>query len=327
MCTVRSQEENMSVMCAWASIDERGKIKGGAAGDQTGREVKCGPIYHFGQTAVYRCKDRSAALRIGAAARAIADNDCIGYDQGQRTTAYTALENAGWVVAEVAQMVEIDCSELAACAVNTAYKKALIPSYVYSGNIGNALITTGAFDRLTATKYLGKSEYIQCGDIIVAPGKHVIVAYTDGARANITNGSTVINGIVKAGNAIIKKGQRHAIEFTGVKIQTDGISGPETNRMKARVLQHALNLDYKAGLVEDGIFGNASRSALGSHYVEKWERQYMVTAAEILSELNGYDPKGVEYPGIYGNGLVNAVREKLGGNGLKLPAAGFLQLI
>ena len=58
----------MSVMCAWASANEYGKVNGGKAGDQTGKEVKCGSIYNFGQTRVYRCKNRNKALRIGAAA-------------------------------------------------------------------------------------------------------------------------------------------------------------------------------------------------------------------------------------------------------------------
>ena len=317
----------MSVLCAWASQDENRRIKGGKAGDQTGNEVKCGSIYNFGQTAVYRCKDRNVALRIGAAAKAIADNDNVGYDQSQRTTAYAALQNANWIVANVNTPCEIDCSEMAGCAVNVAYGKSTISPSVYSGNIGAALLSTSNFTKLTASKYLGKSEYIQCGDIIVAPGKHVIVAFTDGSKVNVTSANTVINNATNRGNAIIKAGQQHAINFTGVKIQVDGIAGTETNVMKDRVLQRALNADYNAKLVEDGKFGSASKRALGSHYVKKGEKQYMVTAAEILMMLNGIDPNGVECPGTYGNGLVNAAKQKFGDDGLKITASEFLQLI
>ena len=32
----------MAVKCGWASIDERGRARGGSAGDQTGKEVKIG---------------------------------------------------------------------------------------------------------------------------------------------------------------------------------------------------------------------------------------------------------------------------------------------
>lgn len=316
----------MSVMCAWASANEYGKVNGGKAGDQTGKEVKCGLIYNFGQTRVYRCKNRNKALRIGAAARGMANNNNFGYCQNHRTTGYNALKNAGWVVANVKSPVEVDCSELAACAVNVAYSKAMIPSSVYSGNIGKALLNTGLFKELKTSKYLGKSEYIKCGDIIVAPGKHVIVAYTDGSKTSQNTISTTIQGIV-SGNSLIKRGQQEAIKFTGVNIATDGKVGNETKAMKSRVLQHAMNLDYKAGLVEDGKFGSASKNALDSHYVKKGEKQYMVTAAEILMYLNGYNPNGVEYPGTYGNGLVNASKQKFGDDGLKITASEFLKLI
>lgn len=315
------------VQCAWASIGENGKITGGKPGDQTGKEVKCGNIYNFGQTRVYRCKDRSKALEIGAAAKGIAINNAFGYNQSSRTTGYTELKKANWIVANVKTPCNIDCSELGGCAVNVAYKKSLISSSVYSGNIGAALLTTGLFTELKASKYLGVSEYIQCGDIIVAPGKHVIVAYTDGSKVNVTKPSTVVSNVVGTGNSLIKKGQQYAVDFTGVKIQVDGKVGPETKKMKHRVLQRALNKDYKAKLVEDGCVGAASKNVLGNHYVKQGEKQYMVTAAEILMYLNGLDPNGVEYPGIYGNGLVRATKSKFGGTGTRINANDFIRLI
>lgn len=316
----------MAVLCAWASANEYGKTTGGKAGDQTGKEVKCGNIYNFGQTRVYRCADRKYAVKIGAAAKAIALNNNFGYCQGHRTTSYNALKNANWIVANVKTPVEIDCSMLGGCSVNVAYGKQLISSSVYSGNIGSALLATGLFKELKASKYLGKSEYIECGDIIVAPGKHVIVAYTDGSKTTQNTITTTIQGAT-SGNKLVKRGQQEAIKFTGVKIATDGLVGSETNMMKARVLQHAINLDYKSGLVEDGKFGSASKKALGSHYVKTGETQSMVTAAEILMYLNGFNPNGVEYPGTYGSGLVAASKKKYGDDGLKITASEFLQLL
>ena len=210
----------------------------------------------------------------------MATNNNFGYCQNHRTTGYNALKNAGWVVANVKSPVEIDCSELAACAVNVAYGKSMIPSSVYSGNIGKALLNTGLFKELKASKYLGKSEYIECGDIIVAPGKHVIVAYTDGSKTSQNTIKTTVASAI-GGNELIKRGQKEAVKFTGVNIVVDGICGTNTNKMKSRVLQHAINLDYKSGLVEDGKFGNASKKALSTHYVKKGEKQYMVTSRNI----------------------------------------------
>ena len=53
----------------------------------------------------------------------------------------------------------------------------------------------------------------------------------------------------------------------------------------------------------------------------------MVTAAEILMYLNGYNPNGVEYPGTYGNGLVKCSKAKFGDDGSTITSSEFLQLI
>ena len=53
----------------------------------------------------------------------------------------------------------------------------------------------------------------------------------------------------------------------------------------------------------------------------------MVTAAEILMYLNGFDPNGVEYPGVYGSGLIRAAKSKFGGSGTRINANDFIKLI
>lgn len=53
----------MGTLCGWASIDENGKATGGQKGDQTGREVRTGNWYSFGQTVVLRFKDRNKATK------------------------------------------------------------------------------------------------------------------------------------------------------------------------------------------------------------------------------------------------------------------------
>jgi len=120
---------------------------------------------------------------------------------------------------------------------------------------------------------------------------------------------------------LVSLGYQYAMEFTGVN---------ETNlsKAKARTLQHALNLDYKDNQIdEDGMFGPKSKAKLGTHYVKKGEKQYLVTAAEILMYLNNIDPNGVEYPGTYGNGLSKASKLKFGDDGLKIDSNEFLKLL
>lgn len=138
----------------------------------------------------------------------------------------------------------------------------------------------------------------------------------------VSKGNSSINTVNKNSNSsknqIVAAGQQHSINFTGSKISVDGIRGMNTKKNGIRCLQHAMNLDYGCKLKEDGDFGSKSKSAFGNHYVEKGESQYLVTALEILLMLKGYNPNGVECPGIFGKGLEAAVKQYQKDNGLKV---------
>lgn len=106
---------------------------------------------------------------------------------------------------------------------------------------------------------------------------------------------------------LVKDGQEHSINFTGVSIDTDGVRGPETTRNMIRCLQRAANIDWQARLEEDGVIGPKTRAAFHGHYIKKGEEQSMITAVEIICYCLGRDPNGVEYPGIFGAGLAAAL--------------------
>ena len=110
-------------------------------------------------------------------------------------------------------------------------------------------------------------------------------------------------------NPIIRDGQIHARNFASPGLVADGIRGANTKRAGIRALQQAMNLDYHAGLALDGIWGTKSERALGRHTVRRGETQYMVTALQILLMLKGYNPSGLENPGIFGAGTEAAVRK------------------
>ena len=126
--------------------------------------------------------------------------------------------------------------------------------------------------------------------------------WSNSSSATSNNSNTHTN----SGNQIIATGQAHANNFAQCGLVTDGIRGAKTRKAAVKVVQRALNADYNAGLVEDGIWGNATERAFGRHYVTVGETQYLVTALEILCMLKGIDPNGVECPGIFGNGLASA---------------------
>lgn len=141
-------------------------------------------------------------------------------------------------------------------------------------------------------------------------------AASSATAGNAASSSAAGNAASSSAKEIIRAGQVHANTFANAGITADGIRGPKTKKAGIKVLQTALNLDYHANLAVDGIFGSKSRQALGTHFVKRGETQYLVTALEILLMLKGINPKGVEYPGIFGSGLDTALKQYQKDNGL-----------
>ena len=123
------------------------------------------------------------------------------------------------------------------------------------------------------------------------------------------SGSGSGSGTTKPGNAYIRLGQNYAKAFAHTSLNITGVRDAATKKAGIMVLQTALNKDYKAGLKVDGVWSTSTKNALGNHYVSYGESQYMVTAAEILLLLRGYNAGGVENPGTFGDGLLAAVKK------------------
>lgn len=107
---------------------------------------------------------------------------------------------------------------------------------------------------------------------------------------------------------IVQAGQIHANNFCGAGIKVDGVRGSETIKAGIKVLQTAINLDYKKKLKIDGIWGSNSKAALGNHYVKLGEKQYMVTAVQILLMLKGYACE-LQNPGKFDENLEKVVKQ------------------
>ena len=109
---------------------------------------------------------------------------------------------------------------------------------------------------------------------------------------------------------IVATGQRHTVNFTGHTIDVDGVRGPETKKNMMRCLQEAANRDWGAGLKVDGVKGPKTEAAFEGHYIKYGETQFMVTAVEAIAYCLGRDPKGLEHPGTFGDGLAKALETK-----------------
>lgn len=245
----------MSVKIGHASIDERGKARGGAAGDQTGREVCTRDWYNKPWIAVIRPKSSTVAEKIAKAMEAACTNNNIGYDQNERTTLYIKAKANNWNIAGIKSKCETDCSALVAVCVNAAGIS--VSKDIYTGNEKSALVATGKFTAHTESKYLTTDQYLKRGDILLASG-HTAIVLSNGTKA-------------AAGNA------------------SANASKADNYKEIIRTLQKALNSEYKAGLEVDGIPGNKTFGATPTlNKKTRAKKPKTVKALQSLLSYHGY---------------------------------------
>ena len=233
----------------WASQDERGKLTGGKAGDQTGKEVKTGQWYNFGQKYVLRYKNRSKAHKHAEALRKICERNLAGYDQGQRLTLYNELNKVNFDVDKLKAKCECDCSSLQnACAIIAGARK--IQASAYTGIMVDVYKRSPDFEVLTDKKYLTSGDYLLEGDISVAPGKHTIGCIVDGPKASNKTTVDVAEPTLRKGDkgSQVKLLQRHLNSLNIANLDVDGDFGPKTeSAVRAFQKKHDLSVD--------GIYG------------------------------------------------------------------------
>lgn len=169
----------MAVKIGSARIDENGKAHGGAAGDQTGKEVSTQNWYSRNWR-VFRAKDEAKAKLIAKAMQAACDNKNIGYDQYQRNTLYNQVKPYGYDPAKATKKCETDCSALV--RVCCAYAGIIMSDFNTSSE-PSRLMDSGEFVELTGSKYTDRSDYLGVGDILCTKTKgHTVVVLTNGPK-------------------------------------------------------------------------------------------------------------------------------------------------
>ena len=178
----------MAVRIGHASSDENKKIKNGAAGDQTEKEVCIRDWYlHKKGWVVLRCKDPDKREGIATAMERACQNPDIGYDQWQRDSLFNNVKDKGFDPSKTTKKVETDCSALVRVCIAYAFGEDV------AGNIRTVdepatLVKTGLFEKLTADKFCASSDYLLRGDILCTPvSGHTAVVLDDGPLAHITS--------------------------------------------------------------------------------------------------------------------------------------------
>ena len=174
----------LRVRIGHASIDENGKIKGGNAGDQTGKEVKISDWYlHPKGWVVLRCNDVAKREKIAEAMKKACNNPAIGYDQTQRDSLFVNVKPYGFDPSKTTKNVETDCSALVRTCVAYAYGKDVVGN-VNTTTLPDALIKSGLFVKSTDKMVTKSSDYLVRGDILCTPVKgHVVVVLDNGVKA------------------------------------------------------------------------------------------------------------------------------------------------
>lgn len=237
----------MAVRIGSARIDERGKITGGAAGDQTGSEVSAQNWYlHSKGWRVLRARDGYARERIALAMERACANNRIGYDQNGRNNLYNQVKDAGFDPAAAKTNTETDCSALIRVCCRFAG--------IDVGNFNTAteasyLLNTGAFTELTGSAYTQSSDRLCRGDILVTRTKgHTVVVLTDGKDADAAPAAQP-----KLGDRILR----------------NGAEGGDVRDLQSLLIQ----LGYDCGRWgADGDFGDSTEAA-----VRKYQRDHKLT--------------------------------------------------
>ena len=205
----------MAKYIAHSSIDERGKISGGQAGDQTGKEVCIRTWYEFA-TQVLRIEDQKVREAFGNNMIDCANNDNIGYDQGGRNSLLKEAIKVNFDFSKIATKCEGDCSStVTACVLGAIYKvlgkEAYEKAYAILAVSGNCATTSTLSARLrnlpmvkvslyTSTSYTKSTSNAVFGDIYNKPSNHVVAYINDGKKvvAKTTTTTTATSTATKS---------------------------------------------------------------------------------------------------------------------------------
>lgn len=201
----------MAIMVGSARIDERGKISGGAVGDQKQKSSAGDTIGEVSQQNMYvhskgwyilRPKKADHAKKIAKKMIKACDNANLGYDQGNRYGIITYGIGAK-------TKTECDCSSLVRACVKEATGKD--PGDFNTSSEASALEATGLFEKRQSYVSQAKTP-VYDGDILVTKFRGHTVIVTSGSPRPSWNAKGRYPKYTGNGDSIVK-----ALETVGEK--------------------------------------------------------------------------------------------------------------
>ena len=251
----------MAVIIGSARIDERGKISGGQAGNQTGKELSTQNWYlHSKGWRVFRAKSAEKAEKIARAMKSACENRNIGYDQYQRNTLYNLVKSRGFDPSKADKPTETDCSALV--RVCCCYADIMVGDFNTSTE-ASMLLATGEFVELAGDKYTKQDDYLGAGDILVTRTKgHTVVVLTNGSKYE----GTVQEPAYVLGDRILKAGMSGSdVKQLQIRLKAVGFDCGDVDGIYGSQTKGAVKALQKAGgITVDGEFGPKSLAALES---------------------------------------------------------------
>ena len=233
--------------------DEHGNYKGGAAGDNTGKEWYIRDWYNRPWNCVLRHPDLEVRACLADLATKAANNNRIGYDQYQRDTYWKELQKVNYDPSKITVACEADCSAGVIANVKAAGYILNRPELknitcTYTGNMRSGLKAAG-FACLTESKYLNGSSYLVAGDILLNDAHHTATAVTNGVNADGSTPAAATMPLLKKGSQgeAVKKLQQ-TLNGKGYKLTEDGDFGNKTEAaVKAFQKANGLEVDGEVG--------------------------------------------------------------------------------
>ena len=242
--------EDMKVVIGSARIDENGKLTGGKAGDQTGKEVSTQTFYMHSKGWIgLRAKDSALAEKLAKGMQIACDNPNIGYDQNERLG---VVRNG----IESKVKTECDCSSL----VRAVLKYAGVEVCNFTTSTAKAVImSTGLFDEVK----INSAADVTNGMILCTKTKGHIVIVISGAEEKK---SSIVDNPYPEPTKTLNKGAKgdsvrwvqYELKKRGYDLGRCGIDGD----YGSATVKAVKSFQRSKGLVVDGITGKNTIKAL-----------------------------------------------------------------